>query len=1001
MSNLPNPIYPKKRSNTLTLFHVGDTVRLKDNVILVTLHGEIPSRTIGVVREAVEAGVFPRTLYKVQFENHPAEEYVFEYELEKVVYEENPIYDKKRNFKVGDRVRVVKPDDSESHGRSGVIFYVRKDESQGPMYRVKYTDYTEGEGVRGRWFSIENLVSESLYTENPIYPKERGPGFHVGDRVKVVGDVGDRGKKGHVTKIAPEIGMIPVQGYVIVLLDSGAKGFFSVRSLQKIGYEENPIYRKTRPILPDKPKYKVGQATDIFVSVNEPPLFGYIFEVVPRPELGEYYYRIGPDKDDPYGRSWFPERVVKPYHFGRPLTENPIYPKHRFSNKFKIGDRVITTNLAGGRNKTGRVYNIHPPDNISDEHSYDIELPGGAWSQYYESSLMLAPEENPAVKRMLRFRYGQPVKVGWWHIDPKYRGKLGMVLTQKMSHSQAKVRPGLLMDEPERVPHYYVRFPGLPEKLIVEMDLEAAYSQGDDPYVPTVKRGLMNNPIYPKKRMAPRRFSVGDMVKIQSMSHYYNRWVGRIVGLYEEGVSPRTRAYTVDFGPLTGRNYLHLLEGNLQPTDNTTIGPPVLPRFKEKDWVTRLYYRDTLIGRVTSRKWDGGHWVYDAEFLLPKHKWQTKTGPEIYQQSDIREQELAPHKSFDENPIYPKKRPAPIFKVGDLVKLEPNHPSGIRYHGVVKQIVTDVHNDDRYFQYIVEFQIPKHLWRTKTGPQYGRSMFAEWVLLPVPSENPIYKKKRFARGEGDLREKLLSGKVFFSFLPRTGQIKMWEKGDGSDFYGFRMLHIWDDPAPDLGEWLSYLMRSISRAQRELNVGKVLQLLEEHLPPEVGFHSNPIYPKRRPLRERKIDLFDSGDQVTVTEGHAAGSSGEVILPHVLNLPGYIRIKTVSGRVYDVHRKHVVRTHPRYQNNQPRRWGVWPAEDPPVGEVVIDSHPTSERHGTTAVVVKRGKSTTGEGIYLLKFRDGFERWYTSMQIRRMPSKLGWKAIQENKTPTRVSP
>lgn len=301
------------------------------------------------------------------------------------------------------------------------------------------------------------------------------------------------------------------------------------------------------------------------------------------------------------------------------------------------------------------------------------------------------------------------------------------------------------------------------------------------------------------------------------------------------------------------------------------------------------------------------------------------------------------------NPIFPKQRGE--FgdpRIGDRVKIIKTGRIG-----TVDDIYTRMWSDVPLLK----------IWNDGYGGSTHDVSIRDVIVIgrkKSSSDNPIYKKRRY------VSKFKIGDRVAVTGLsggPRVGKVTKIFEPDNID-----MEHSYNVEYPN-GAWSQFYE------------GKLEFATPEH---------------EAEAKKRESEQINIGDVVTVTSGHAAGSSGEVVSDYVANMFGYIRIRTLSGRLYDVHTRHVVKTSPRpggYTQNPPVKWGAWPAEDPPVGEVVIDSHPTSERHGTTATVVKKGKSTTWQDIYLLKFGDGFERWYTSLQIRRMPGRLKWRSIREN--------
>ena len=67
---------------------------------------------------------------------------------------------------------------------------------------------------------------------------------------------------------------------------------------------------------------------------------------------------------------------------------------------------------------------------------------------------------------------------------------------------------------------------------------------------------------------------------------------------------------------------------------------------------------------------------------------------------------------------------------------------------------------------------------------------------------------------------------------------------------------------------------------------------------------------------------------------------------------------------------------------RHWGVWPGEDPPVGERVIDIAPDEPTYGKVAQVIAKVEHPEFGTGYKLLFRDGKEAWRSSWGIRRFP-------------------
>jgi predicted GNAT family acetyltransferase len=555
---------------------------------------------------------------------------------------------------------------------------------------------------------------------------------------------------------------------------------------------------------------------------------------------------------------------------------------------------------------------------------------------------------------------------------------------------------------------------------------------------------MIQNPIYPKKRDRHPRFAYGDYVRVKSSRSHFHKWTGRVA--FSTLREDKTFDYKLFFGDEWP--FYMVREGDLEPSTASALGPDVKNKFQIKDWVLKANDRHLPYpGRVTKVSWNGYYFEYDVDFHIPKHHWQTKTGPSITTMN-LAEDKLIPVPStFASNPVFPKSR-GPGFHKGDRVLIVGDVKDKGK-KGVIREPNPEIG------------MIPAQGYVTVNLDDGTSGYFSVRSVQKIGFEtNGIFPKKRPRApllGFNDRITAMVGG-------PRPATIKGW-RWDKKQRWWVYMIQL-DDTSGHFIEEPDHIVQGWKEMlERE---GKTF------------FRENPIYPKKRSALGGDVEHVEVGDTVTVHGGHAAGIAGEVVLTNISLMPGYIRIKSfITGSLMDVKLSHVIRTWPRfrqnpiYQKRRPapkfkvgswvkidedsevpydyigtvenvkhigtgeneyfvymvkfiipkhkwetktgpqykvaehfesslvqvpdqeysenpngHRWGAWPGEDPLVGEVVIDSHPNAATHGRTAVVTDRRSFG-----YLLKFQDGTEVWRTPLQVRRMPGKLGWRSMVDN--------
>lgn len=361
-----NPIYDKHRPKAdLPKFVVGERVKLKHSVSS-SGYGRIISVTEYRQIDQGFASTKNRRWtwwYRVEFKDDPLIRVVAEVALESVPSPNPPrrwgTYP--ADYPSQGEVVIDSHPSSLTHGRTAVILDRRPHRLHGAIYQLKFRDgstswrtYLQVRRMPGKlgWRSMQ---------ENPVYAKGRGDGFHVGDRVKVISEgLKDYGKRGRIIKLNPLIGMMEYKSYCVVELDNGIKGYYPLRSLEKIAYGENPIYDKKRKLPFDEPKFMIGDHVSVVRVDSAYPHDANIRSRVGRAGIvlkkffGLVSWQYEVQFSDGFIGTFFQDELGPATY-----STNPVYPKGRSDGGFKIGDYVEVNepgHKAHGRN--GKVIRI-------------------------------------------------------------------------------------------------------------------------------------------------------------------------------------------------------------------------------------------------------------------------------------------------------------------------------------------------------------------------------------------------------------------------------------------------------------------------------------------------------------------------------------------------------------------------------------------------------------------------------------------------------------------
>jgi len=529
-----------------------------------------------------------------------------------------------------------------------------------------------------------------------------------------------------------------------------------------------------------------------------------------------------------------------------------------------------------------------------------------------------------------------------------------------------------------------------------------------------------SNPIYPKQRF-PHKFKPGDTAKV-----YAGLYKGQYVRISSVGITKDRSVYYWAITPGGRKTYFH--EYALTPLWGEKN--PVYPKNRYGFRHIRFKYDagervlilappqasiwSGHIGTITDRRIIGGDPVYEVTFT------RGMESPREF----FSERSLSESTRFSPNPVYPKRRfPDAKFQIGQHVYFS-------RYD--MFAIVKDIAKPE-------DLNIQTALWPPRSYAYKLKTPVDEvWVpditLEPCKpgesyEENPVYPKKRFGTKLEEILNRL-----------RLGSIEPYVNYDEVKLNAEEILReIRGGREDEVYHWLGRLMGSMKKAYhsvaamtpqarqdyqtiwqayirlwpkfrpryRRMFRGRRIGRTPFERMVDESFENNPIYEKTRlpnpkfkvgDVVRTKVNLYSLPASTTVTvqkvrwdtPGPARLDLGEPRYWYFVRHTSSLKSCSLAEEELDL----ISRVDESFGNNpgSPRRWGAWPGEDPPLGEVVIDSHPKSYTHGKTAILIEKRNTPQGR-MFLLRFPEGEKSWRTPLQIRRMPL-LGFKPTEGEK-------
>lgn len=521
---------------------------------------------------------------------------------------------------------------------------------------------------------------------------------------------------------------------------------------------------------------------------------------------------------------------------------NPVYPKRwnrGSSGWFSIGDKVKVIKDSGPEGDSVVIENIGSIGEIVsiDEHGmadvlYEVRIITPGPGARRRPSLWVWPKD------IERTTYTQnPVFPKQWETfgEDSYPAGIRVKIVNPYHHQVLTAytgKTGVIVHVSDPIPHqtYNVRMDGTPRMVVTFFHKELIPLPG--PY--------HQNPRHIDAVRKPR-FSVGDKVVV-SWYHPDKRYrykSGTVVkrefapegwyGQHHRHLTERMWFYAVMFNDLPEKVF-HDLDIE-SPGSRMMISNPVYQKTWESfDGPLQAGMRVKVVN-FKSRRFNGKTGTVvkvfdhskDYEMRGNYFTYRVEMDDNFEQYTFWRRELVVIPNRHLENPVYPKEWGSRL-NVGDRVV-------------VINSDLADYHHTGTVIQVSPIIGMMKmDGWVTVKIDNGPSGYFSVKSLAKVVDfrNNPIFPKNwQWRDYRGPLRERLLSRDVILSYMPRTGQIKMWERIDKGDFPSLqlKMIHCFDEPSPEFGEWTSYFMKAFGRDQRERYVDKLLQILMRELGPE--------------------------------------------------------------------------------------------------------------------------------------------------------------------------